>query len=66
MVRRIGWPNTQSVVDTYHEHFQICEYLLQGALSEAKAELTHHIRKSQDQASRITLKQIYGTRKPLF
>lgn len=62
-VRRLGWPDTKSVNDTYQEHFDICQLILFGKVSAAQAEMTNHIRKSQDLANRITLKQIYGNRK---
>lgn len=64
-VRRLGWPNKKSVTDTYEEHHRICELLLHNDLDQAQAEMTNHIRKSQDQASRITLHQIYGNRTAL-
>lgn len=60
VVRRLGWPDTKSVTDTYEEHHAVCQLILKRHLKKAKAEMTHHIRKSQDVASRITLKQIYG------
>ena len=61
-MRRLGWPNSKSVTDTYEEHYRICQLLMAGDLVEAQAEMTNHIRKSQDQASRITLHQLYGNR----
>ncbi|MDY6919519.1 MAG: GntR family transcriptional regulator [Pseudomonadota bacterium] len=61
-MRRLGWPDSKSVIDTYEEHYRICDMLLQGDLPGAQAEMTNHIRKSQDQASRITLQQLYGNR----
>ena len=60
VVRRLGWPNIKSVTDTYEEHFRICELLLAEDLITAQAEMTNHIRKSQDMANRITLNQLYG------
>ena len=60
VVRRLGWPNIKSVTDTYEEHFRICELLLAEDLSSAQAEMTNHIRKSQDMANRVTLHQLYG------
>ena len=60
VVRRLGWPNMKSVTDTYEEHFRICELLLAEDLKAAQAEMTNHIRKSQDMANRITLHQLYG------
>jgi DNA-binding GntR family transcriptional regulator len=62
VVRRLGWPNKRSVTDTYEEHHRICELLLNQDLASAQAEMTNHIRKSQDQANRITLHQIYSNR----
>ena len=62
-MRRLGWPDSKSVTDTYEEHFRICDLLLHKDLDTARFEMTNHIRKSQDQASRITLNQLYGNRK---
>ncbi|MEE2733089.1 MAG: GntR family transcriptional regulator [Pseudomonadota bacterium] len=61
-MRRLGWPNSKSVTDTYEEHHRICQLLMAGDLADAQAEMSNHIRKSQDQASRITLHQLYGNR----
>lgn len=65
VVRRLGWPNAKSVTDTYEEHFRVCDLLLKKKLKEAQFELTDHIRKSQDQASRITLHQLYANNKAI-
>lgn len=62
VVRRLGWPNKKSVMDTYEEHHRVCELLLNGDLLTAQGEMTNHIRKSQDLASRVTLHQIYSNR----
>lgn len=62
-VRRLGWPDQVSVDDTYDEHFRICQLMLEDQVEEAVAEMVNHIRKSQDLASRVTLKQIYSQRK---
>lgn len=61
-VRQLGWPDKKSVTDTYAEHFRICELLIAGDLSTAQAEMTVHIRKSQEQASKLTLNQLYHNR----
>ncbi len=63
VVRRLGWPDTKSVTDTYEEHHRICELLLHGDLTAAQEEMTNHIRKSQDLSSRITLHQLYANKK---
>lgn len=65
VVRLLGFPNEKSVMDTYEEHFRICNFLLQHNLAAAQDEMTNHIRKSQDQANRVTLHQIYNNRQIL-
>lgn len=60
VVRGMGWPDSKSISDTYEEHHRICELLLAGDLETAKFEMTNHIRKSQDGANRVTLKQLYA------
>jgi DNA-binding GntR family transcriptional regulator len=62
-VRRLGFPDAQSIVDTYEEHYRICQLLLSRDLAVAVDEMSNHIRKSQDCASRVTLHQLYGSRK---
>lgn len=64
-MRRLGWPNSKSVTDTYEEHYRICTLLLQGDLQGAQDEMTNHIRKSQDQANRVTLHQLYGNKEAI-
>jgi DNA-binding GntR family transcriptional regulator len=59
VVRRFGWPNQKSVIDTYTEHHMILQFLLDDKLDKAIEEMTMHIRKSQDQANRVTLHQLY-------
>lgn len=62
-VRRLGWPDQVSVDDTYKEHYRICEFILANDKTGAEEEMVNHIRKSQDMASRITLKQLYDHKK---
>lgn len=59
IVRRFGWPDQKSVLDTYQEHYRILQYLLNNDLAGAIDEMKDHIRKSQDQANRVTLHQLY-------
>jgi len=61
-VRRLGWPDKSSVLDTYEEHFQICRLILERKAAQARREMETHIRKSQDGANRVTLNQLYGKR----
>lgn len=65
VVRRLGWPDAKSVTDTYEEHYRICQLLLNRDLKTAQAEMTNHIRKSQDTSSRITLHQLYANKKAI-
>lgn len=65
VVRRLGWPSTQSIIDTYEEHHRICELLLARDLETARFEMTNHIRKSQDGANRVTLMQLYANPKAI-
>ena len=59
IVRRFGWPDQKSVQDTYQEHYRILQFLIQDKLPDAIEEMKDHIRKSQDQANRVTLHQLY-------
>ena len=59
VVRLFGWPDAQSVTDTYEEHWRICQAILQGDLATAQSDMTAHIRKSQDNANRVTIKQLF-------
>lgn len=61
-VRRLGWPDKSSVLDTYEEHFLICRLILDRKAAAARREMENHIRKSQDGANRVTLTQLYGKR----
>jgi DNA-binding GntR family transcriptional regulator len=61
-VRRLGWPDKSSVLDTYEEHFLICRLILERKAAQARREMENHIRKSQDGANRVTLNQLYGKR----
>lgn len=58
VVRRLGWPDFTSVQDTYQEHFDICQLMLARDVEAARTTMLAHIRKSQNQADRITLAQL--------
>lgn len=66
VVRQLGWPDVKSVQDTYEEHYKICTLLLENNLKAAQKEAVKHIRKSQDQANRVTLQQLYSNQKPVI
>ena len=58
VVRRLGWPDYESVLDTYTEHFAICQLILRQDMEGARQTMLQHIRKSQNRADRITLSQL--------
>jgi len=58
VVRRLGWPDLASINDTYQEHYDICRLILARDVENARATMLAHIRKSQNQASTITLSQL--------
>jgi len=58
VIRRLGFPDKKSVRETYAEHFEICNLVLEKKASDAKKAITKHIRKSQGIASSVTLAQL--------
>ena len=58
IIRRLGFPDKKSIVETYEEHYQICQLMLDGKTKAAKKYLIEHIRKSQDIARTVTLSQL--------
>jgi len=58
VVRRLGWPDYESIQDTYAEHYAICRLILQGDVEGARETMLKHIRKSQNRADLITLSQL--------
>ena len=58
IIRRLGWPDHESVVDTYRDHHQLCQHLLAGEVEEAKQLMIQHIKESQGRARQVTLAQL--------
>lgn len=58
ILRRLGFPDRQSVIETCEEHFEICQLIRQGKKSSARKAMTKHIRKSQELARSVTLSQL--------
>jgi len=57
-IRLLGFPDEESVVGTYDEHFEICTFMLNGEKDKARDAMMKHIRKSQKIASTVTLLQL--------
>ena len=58
VIRRLGFPDKKSVLETYEEHFFICNLILNSKVKDAKKAMEKHIRKSQDIARSVTLNQL--------
>lgn len=62
IIRRLGFPDHQSVMDTYIEHAKLIELIQQRAKVEAKNYMIQHIKKSQELARSVTLYQLQNAR----
>lgn len=58
IIRRLGFPDRQSVIDTCIEHTEIIELIRSRNKIEAKRQMEAHIRKSQELARSVTLHQL--------
>ncbi len=58
ILRRLGFPDRQSVIETCEEHFGICQLIREKNKTQARKAMTKHIRKSQDLARSVTLSQL--------
>jgi DNA-binding GntR family transcriptional regulator len=58
ILRRLGFPDRQSVIETCEEHFAICELVRAKNKTQARKAMTKHIRKSQGLARSVTLSQL--------
>ena len=58
ILRRLGFPDRQSVIETYEEHYNICQLIRDRNKTQARREMVKHIRKSQDVARGVTLSQL--------
>jgi len=58
VVRRLAFLDEQTVAETFRDHFEICQLLLERDVNRARAAMVTHIRKSQDMAHRVTLSQL--------
>lgn len=62
-IRALGFPDKQSVRDTYEEHYEIITLIQQRNLAAARQAMVEHIRKSQEIARTVTLSQLEQYRK---
>jgi len=62
-IRALGFPDTQSIKETYDEHYEIISLLQKRDVAKAKEVMIEHIRKSQEIARTVTLAQLEQYRK---
>jgi len=58
ILRRLGFPDYQSVLETCEEHFAICQLIREHNKTQARKAMIKHIRKSQELARSVTLSQL--------
>lgn len=58
ILRRLGFPDRQSVIETCEEHYAICQLIREHNKTQARRAMTKHIRKSQELARSVTLSQL--------
>ncbi len=63
IIRRLGFPDEQSIRETYEEHYGLCQLLKKRDAKKAKQDMIKHIRKSQNIARSVTLSQLQQNQK---
>jgi len=58
ILRRLGFPDRKSVVETFAEHYELCELIRARNVRSARKAMIEHIRKSQHIARGVTLSQL--------
>jgi len=58
VVRWLGFPDIESIRDTYEEHFELCQIIQSGNKRLARSAMKKHIQKSQKLSKKVTLQQL--------
>jgi len=58
ILRRLGFPDRKAVLETYDEHFELCQLIKARNVRTARKTMIEHIRKSQSIARGVTLTQL--------
>ncbi len=58
ILRRLGFPDRKSVLETYVEHYELCQLIRARNTRNARKAMIAHIRKSQNIARSVTLSQL--------
>jgi DNA-binding FadR family transcriptional regulator len=57
-LRRLGFPDRKSVLETFVEHYELCQLIRARNTRSARKAMIAHIRKSQQIARSVTLGQL--------
>lgn len=58
VIRRLAFIDQSTIDETFEDHHQICQMLLDGKPDAARDALIDHIRKSQETSQKVTLTQL--------
>jgi DNA-binding GntR family transcriptional regulator len=58
ILRRLGFPDRKAVLETYDEHYELCQLIKARNVRTARKTMIEHIRKSQSIARSVTLTQL--------
>lgn len=58
ILRRLGFPDRKSVLETFVEHYELCQLIRARNARSARKAMIAHIRKSQNIARSVTLSQL--------
>lgn len=58
ILRRLGFPDRKAVLETFVEHYELCQLIRARNVRTARKAMIEHIRKSQNIARSVTLSQL--------
>ncbi len=58
ILRRLGFPDRKAVLETFTEHYELCQLIRARNVRSARKAMMEHIRKSQGIARNVTLSQL--------
>jgi DNA-binding GntR family transcriptional regulator len=58
ILRRLGFPDRKAVLETFEEHYELCQLIRARNVRSARKAMIEHIRKSQQIARSVTLSQL--------
>jgi len=58
ILRRLGFPDRKAVLETFEEHYELCQLIRARNVRSARKAMIEHMRKSQQIARSVTLSQL--------